>query len=439
MKQAAARGYADSWASDALIICNVSEFNRRFVQQAPDAGEWVHLYSQLPFSLVGLRYKNSWILTHEQPSPEVLAHWRERLNFAPLFLCCPPRTGNLCLDTLANSGVQARLAELCAGEIQIRPWGQTHPLEELLSRTGDVGCSWQRNSATLVSLLDAKVGNRALIEAVLPKQNGLFSRLPTMFAPAESRGLSDAVDAMLAVWPEVIVKPAATWGGKGTFSVSRTQEVRDVDSSAPQDDLGSGIYAVEPLVGNVADNLSPSIDWMPNGDGTGRCFVGRMLMDGFKCAGTVYGRNASSLSNERRSKVQRFVSDASAMLHAIGYSGWFDVDFLVAKRRIYVNELNIRHTGGTVPIEIACALLGPHWEREATCVAIDGIPTSRNARQILKQAQRLGLNEGRPLDAFVLTAFRTWRDQSKASIWLSSDDPDRAMSNARQLQEWLLS
>ena len=56
----------------------------------------------------------------------------------------------------------------------------------------------------------------------------------------------------------------------------------------------------------------------------------------------------------------------------IGYRGWYDTDFILAKNGLlYLSETNVRRTGTTYMVDLARKLFGDDWETKMAMIAND--------------------------------------------------------------------
>ncbi|HEX8622804.1 MAG TPA: hypothetical protein VF718_12625 [Allosphingosinicella sp.] len=419
-----------------LIVPNVYEFNRRHRDGAGQASH-AQLFSQISFALYGITWDEPVVLLHTSLHPVLLAHWGEVLGYSPDFLICQPGTGYLCFDALNDP---ACVAQLKMSSFQrLVSWGPTREsaaLERELTVAEKSADVWP-----LVGLLDGKAANRALLHS--SAQHGSSVRVhPAAVIARGERGAAEVRD-LLDAWTSVVVKPGLTWGGKGTVQINADT----FDEAALRDfleegagDSGARYWIVEPLIGSPDTNLSPSFDWRPGPDlAKGRARSGRMVMDGFRCTGTIYGKDALLQAAEFKGPMEAFVERTAAFLADLGYSDWFDVDFLVNGREVYVTESNVRHTGGTVPICIADHLFGSDWEDHYTVVTLDALPTSGfDPRAILEMGRALVRKCLGDAAVFVLTAYDNQiSGGAMASIWVAGEGHDAVENCAFEIKAML--
>jgi hypothetical protein len=429
--------------ASTLAIANTYEFNRRHWKDSGRSPTRAELYSQLSFALGGLPDDSPIILTHAEISKELLSHWQEVLGYTPNILVCPAKTGRICFDALEDSNIISRLRGISPNISELRPWGFTKEFEILSSciQSVDVPDFPRHSISILPAFLDAKAANRALVDRLMHGQHDrTFIQLPYVITPAASDEIIRSVRAMLSQWPSVVIKPGCTWGGKGTIYVSRS-DYRDGTIRALVEnglsEFSGGYFLIEPFVGAMATNLSPSFDWQPReGNACARTYGGRMLMEKFNCRGTIYGQSALASAEGLRSAFIRVTHAVADTLTEFGYRSWFDVDFLVSDEVTTISEINLRHTGGTVPILIANKLLPEGWEEHFTCVALDGIRTRLNLAQIINEAARMGFINDKT-NKFLVTAHDEEKENTAdylVSFWLGSTDPSYVLESAFSLR-----
>jgi hypothetical protein len=391
------------------------------------------LFSQLPFLLAGLPDKQPLVLSHTAPCHELLALWKDLLGYVPKILAIPQVTGRICLDALHDSeSLRAVAAEISERAVNVRAWGPTLPLAVLLRALGiDAANQWNEGLASLVGLLNSKALNRGFVDYLCVAGNLPFRRFPYACVPDEEAMLSEMAHALLPTFSSLIVKPGNTWGAKGTSAVAAPSEVVDMIKQALSKDveeLSSGYFLLEPNLDPGKKGLSPSIDWVCDYK---RAVAGTMVMAGYQCSGTVYGLSSMQGAEAFAAELIQFVEGAATELQLLGYRGWFDTDFLVTPTHCYINEMNIRATGGTVPILVADALFGREWEKQICCITLDGRFTRYGAlRDILTVAESEGLNGSVLTDRFVPLAHVNHGDCVQTSFWLSSSDPEKARAAA---------
>ena len=120
--------------------------------------------------------------------------------------------------------------------------------------------------------------------------------------------------------------------------------------------------------------------------------------------------------------MRTFAGDVANSLKEIGYVGWFDVDFLIAGSKRYINEINIRHTGGTVSTLVAEQLLGAHWEIEWSIAESDGIQTSfDDVGKMVDRIRQFGYHFSNDVTKFVVLAHdEVESGQFRASYWIAA-------------------
>jgi hypothetical protein len=431
--------------TSTLVIANTYEFNRRHWKDTGRAPTRAQLYSQLSFALGGLPNNTPYILTHAEISRDLLSHWGQVLGYSPSILVCQAKTGRICLDTLENLNLLSRLRSLSLNISSLRPWGMTKEFDSLsrsIQSLDVTHLSVRGSTSALPSFLDAKAANRAFLDSLIHERRGrTFTQLPYAITPANSNEVIKSVRAMLSQWPTVIIKPGYTWGGRGTISVSRSDyqdgTVRALVENG-MSEFSGGYFLIEPFVGTVESNLSPSFDWQPKQDGNagGRIYGGRMLMETFNCRGTIYGRSALASAEVFRPTFNSVTRTFAESLGELGYQGWFDLDFLVSDKFTIISEMNLRHTGGTIPILIANRLLFDGWEKRFTCVALDTIRTRLSIPQIIDRAAHMGFVNDKTRK-FVVTAHDVEKvdtDGYLVSFWLGSTKPRHVLESAFSLR-----
>lgn len=78
------------------------------------------------------------------------------------------------------------------------------------------------------------------------------------------------------------------------------------------------------------------------------------------------------LSQRLVSDLQRIADGVGDRYHALGYRGYFDVDFIIGEGgNLYMAETNMRRTGGTHVYDLARHLFGEQWSKEAYLLSHD--------------------------------------------------------------------
>jgi hypothetical protein len=420
----------------ALIVPNIFEFNRRYRGGGGHAS-YPQLFSQISFALYGITRDTAVVLLHTSLHPVLLGHWNEVLGYSPHVVTCQPGTGHLCFDALNDPVCLAELVKWSFHELV--SWGPTREsasLERELTVAEKSADVWP-----LVGLLDGKAANRALLHSSAERDPTVRVH-PAVVVGRGPRAAAEVRDVMRA-WASVVVKPGLTWGGKGTVQIDADAIDEVALRTLLQDgagDSGAKYWMVEPLIGSPETNVSPSFDWRPGvSGGQGRARAGRMVMDRFRCTGTVYGKGALLSADKFKERMEAFVQRTAASLAELGYSGWFDVDFLVSDNEIYVTEANVRHTGGTVPICIADHLFGPAWEDQRTIVTLDGLHTSNlDPSSVLETGELLVRKRLGDRAVFVLTAYDDHHPSgAMVSVWVAGEDHDTVENCAFELKALL--
>jgi len=424
----------DELAGPVLIVPNVYEFNRRSLDTR-DPVSHSRLFSQIPFVLFGLAHKAAITVLHKPINPELLAHWQDRLAYQPRLVLCATGSGRLCEDAARDSECLSELAQWSFRELV--PWGPTREcanLQHLLGAGVGLTDTWP-----LVGILDGKAANRGLILAAAEGGGSIMVHPAAVLS--RNLGAAAQVRRLVHAWQSAVVKPGLTWGGKGTFQVDAggAEEARlEGLIEGESGDSGSNYWIVEPLIGSPGRNISPSFDWTPDAsaDGGGRARAGRMVMDGFRCTGTIYGKGALAEAEPFRGEMTEFVQRTAGILQELGYAGWFDVDFLVNGADAYVTESNVRHTGGTVPICVADHLLGADWEADRTVVTLDALGTSfPHPSMILEVATPIVRAKLGSDAALILTAFDDdHANDAVVSIWLAGGEHDTTLDCAMEIK-----
>ena len=412
-----------------LIVPNVYEFNRRNARQVVQAPGRAALFSQISFLLRGLVSKHTFALAYFSPSPSLLAHWHDALEYSPSIIAVRLDSGRISLDAKNDPAALDQLRAIASREsLGLWCWGATAQLRQLsLSASLRLARGHESvlESLDLIDLLDGKAANRALVDMVVSKGQREFATCPYHICSDSLPQLRKSLTGMLAVWPRIIVKPGLTWGGKATRVVGRnglTKEFFAAICGSESREFSGGYVLVEPFLGGRR-NVSPSTDWNPwtNG-GIGQAYVGQMLMDGCKCVGTIYGKDCLGSNENLRTEMRTFAGDVANSLKEIGYVGWFDVDFLIAGSKRYINEINIRHTGGTVSTLVAEQLLGAHWEIEWSIAESDGIQTSfDDVGKMVDRIRQFGYHFSNDVTKFVVLAHdEVESGQFRASYWIAA-------------------
>ena len=398
-----------------MVICvvpNVYEFNRRF-RTPVEAPQSMDLFSQIHFSLFALG--GSGLVVQGMPlDPELLGYWNSEVSFAPEFVYPELVTGNLCADLLRDNSAMNAVRAL--GERRMAYWGYTrhsHDIDRALGREAD--CNLWR----VADVLDSKTGSR---DAMLYASSGGGVRIgPALSVSGSNREVRDVVREMRAIWGELIIKPALGWGGKGSviFGPRSDAERLEVQIENLRAFSRDGALIVEPFLGNIEMNVSPSIDCAVSpSEVSSRQWSGVMLMEDITCSGTIYGSFDSPLQSSQKIEILEYSRRISEYGRGLGYEGWLDVDFLLCDGRVYATEINARHTGGTVPILLAERLLGESWEDSNAVFSIDRVECGSDSFPMIVGSLRNFFRRAYEVEDFFITAFqRIGSGKSLISVW----------------------
>lgn len=136
-----------------------------------------------------------------------------------------------------------------------------------------------------------------------------------------------------------------------------------------------------------------------------------------------------------RDTLERISMIIGEQYHALGYRGFFDIDFVAARDgTIYAVETNMRRTGGTHVYDLAKHLFGDTWETDAYLLSHDSLRYSNDLTSVetlLERIQPLLYPINSQRKGVVVTSVNAW-DPVFGYVIVSSD-----RNESRRLQQEL--
>ncbi|MDX2525291.1 ATP-grasp domain-containing protein [Streptomyces europaeiscabiei] len=343
-----------------LIVPNIAEFNLRHPSQrfAPAV--------EKAFSDWGTGLADQCVFWSARRRVLVLPHgvdrlWLEDVHAAlgqavPPVVSPHPRGGLLLQDLLGDGSALAALRGAVEGHERVRliVWGATpgvYALAAAVQSWGpDVELEGTDEPHYWASLyLDSKQSCQDLAGYVPAV------RVPKTFTVTCDEELEGAVRHLTAIHRQAIVKSMFGVGGNGSavVGVGRKALERFWSTAHREPFLQTYPLLVQEYVERARDRGCPAVDLFIDDGGVRQIVLSSMTVDGHRFRDVAVGTRSVTPDDGRRIRSVGHAMGTSA--HALGFRGWFCVDFLVSSAgELYVTEINARRSGAAHSI----ALLG---------------------------------------------------------------------------------
>lgn len=260
-----------------------------------------------------------------------------------------PRTGRLLEDTLQDQECMARLVALLPGPAKLEAWGATPAVAPLASALRAAGVPLEvplpaADAQWSVAYLDGKLALDDLARWV-PELT-----VPRSYTATTFDQLLGLVRAMVAQGRPFVAKSNVGVGGFGTFAVPdpTSESVEELIEAIDDEPVfREGPYLVQEWVRAVPAALRPTYDGIVTVTGDVETVgVGGMLIDGCTYRGVAVGD--LPLADAVIARVMRVGEAVGRAAAALGYVGWYDVDFVLSDDgELYATEINARRTSPT--------------------------------------------------------------------------------------------
>jgi hypothetical protein len=361
-----------------VVVGNTYEFNHG---QSEGAGEPSpelrrRLFTASSLCAAMVRYPDGNLILPHKPHEAWMQYMRSVYGVAPAMICTPQETPLLSAHLLTDESFAASAALSRANAV---PWGYTPNFPRACAIRGWAE-PWRRtvdweSMVSQIQRLDSKIGSHEFLANALKETRSAVRRPSATAIDAANPKAFSHLENMFYRWKRVIVKPNRSWGGRGCFSIISDQELpraRKAIEELAKEPWHDGRFVIEQFVGSDADQPSPTADYMVGFDGgEGTLVIGQMYIRNYRCLGTRYDRHV--LSPEVEKTIRPFATICQKRLRDIGYSGWFDIDFVLAENCIWATEINVRMTGGTVPLMLMEGLYGEDWKTGKSLSTRDGL------------------------------------------------------------------
>lgn len=316
-------------------------------------------------------------------------------GFKNIAIIRTPETGNgLSKDILSNKETynMLRNAIVKGGPmVNVVPWGQTPQFEELHKKLRQEGLIFQAPETPLEraswhpDYANTKLGTREILQRAQLAHPELGIRLPEGFPCPDIDTALKIAQYFIATKRGVVFKANLGAAGVGVFAFSP----KDYDLSTPtgwskmeskvreNTLLQNGPVIIEEYITPDFSQrgIFPSVDSLIDTNGTP--VVQAVSTMGIHRNGEEFDFYGSTMGHGLFTKDQdefmRKVNLAVGKEHAeLGYRGWYDTDFILAKDgNLYLTETNVRRTGTTYMVDLARRLFGNGWENKMAMIAND--------------------------------------------------------------------
>jgi hypothetical protein len=289
-----------------------------------------------------------------------------------------PRSGLLLQDLLGDGGSLATLRAALDGHDRVRLiiWGATpgvYALAAVVSSWGPEveveGTGETRYWAALY--LDSKQSCQDLAGHV----PGV--RVPKTLTVTCDEELAGAVEHVTAVHGRAIVKSMFGVGGNGAAIVGAGRRALERFWSTAQREPFFQTYPllVQEFVERADDRGCPAVDLFIDDGGVRRTVLSSMTVDGHRFRDVAVG--TGSVTPDDGGRIRSVGHAMGTAAHALGFRGWFCVDFLVSSAgELYVTEINARRSGAAHAIALLDLFGSPE---ELVTHSDDALPVSLRA------------------------------------------------------------
>lgn len=374
-----------------ILVANTAEAFKKILLQAGGTKEGKQkINHELTLSQRAFFWEsNDKIVITPYPIPVALFEANKAICGFKNVVNVAPKAGSI--DLSASVMKDKRLLKLIAGavrdnsQITLSPYAVTQEFLQLLDKL-KIGSKEKplEESLWTTSYLDAKVGFRAEILRLGFEHKEI--KVPEGFVA------QDATEALqIAEWFYQRSQPSVMkvnfgesgWGLKilrpeeyPSLSVFREGIRKTLKSDVIWEKTSIIVERFIELDTEVAGG-SPSTEIFVNENGASVSYnCGQVLNEYGVFLGVEIGKSAlSSVLSRKLSSVGNIIGKR---YWELGYRGYFDIDFIVAKDgEIYIAETNTRRTGGTHTYDLAKHLFGVNWEKEVYLLSYDSFMYGR--------------------------------------------------------------
>lgn len=287
-------------------------------------------------------------------------------------------------------------------DMKVSPYAVTVGFLSLIDRMRQMGISSVVDESPLarsvwtVRYLDSKVGFRAEMQKLMAQHPEI--QIPEGFVAENQRDAISMAKWFYAQGRSIAVK--ANYGESG-WGLMLLKAEEYADASALRGAL-ERTFASDPVWEDmlivIEELIEPDTE-IAGGSPSSELFVneeqvvityhcGQLLDEQGGFFGVELGNE--TLPDSLRNTLDRIAMIIGQRYQALGYRGFFDIDYVVAKNgTIYVVETNPRRTGGTHVYDLAKHLFGDSWEHDAYFLSHDSFQYSSEPMPVETLLERM--------------------------------------------------
>lgn len=283
--------------------------------------------------------------------------------------------GQTLSETLINSSLWDELD--FADKVQINSYGATRQIYrfvEFIRKTYriEIELSFPDEEKYWSSVyLDSKIGAKNLLTEInIP--------VPRTLAVLNDPGmLFEASRHFVDVQEKIILKSNQDHGGMGSIVILSKNNLDQLNASInrlmiKRDSWKSGPIIIEEIIGNPMTNAAFTFTGLIQENNTQSMGVNRMYIEaGKEFVGFEQGLDVIDKSIYDR--IEGLGLTIGNRISKLGYSGWFDVDFVMESpnTEIFATEINARRNSATFVFNLLQILHGKDWQNRVAVVEID--------------------------------------------------------------------
>ncbi|MFA6601272.1 MAG: hypothetical protein WCT02_00190 [Candidatus Paceibacterota bacterium] len=318
--------------------------------------------------------------------PALLDSVTDKVGFRNVFNWHPSKKGmNLSSSIFQDKKLLEKLKKVIRENptVLISPYAFTKELRRLLDNLRKSGLTFsvdqepERSDYRIVSRLDSKKGFRLEMESLRESGEDIVSPI---FRICKNRAEALAV---LTYFHEnnlsCIVKASYGEGGWGLITIHRENftSAAYLRKYVRERFLKDPIWKSGPIVIEefIASNngwlCSPSVEFFIDKNGTNVTYICNQLLDKSGAfIGAYIGKGC--VGPIMKASINRIGIIIARHYWALGYRGFFDIDFVISASGAAVPiETNARRTGGTHLFDLARYIFGDNWQSKISALSAD--------------------------------------------------------------------